>query len=204
TSRNFTIEDKCDYTVWPVASTLSSVGFSLSPTGFIPRKGEAGVINAPPSWTGRFWAGHSAPPTQPEVSHAPQETAVPEKSSAPDTDYLFPEFALDGATGKDSYDVSVVAGYNLPMQIVPLDEKTCSSTGCVMDLKVTCPFELRVTTTNTSLVACMNACQKLKLPEYCCTGDYSSPDKCKPSLYSQNFKSVSQALIATSTTIAPS
>ncbi|KAG7604174.1 Protein kinase domain [Arabidopsis thaliana x Arabidopsis arenosa] len=37
-------------------------------------------------------------------------------------------------------------------------------------------------------IACMNACQKFKTAEFCCTGSYSTPKKCPPSLYAKNFK----------------
>ncbi|KAG2321406.1 hypothetical protein Bca52824_014619 [Brassica carinata] len=191
TSRNFTIENKCDYTVWPVV--LSGAGFSLSPTGFILRKGEARVINAPPSWSGRFW-GRTFCSTNSTGSFSCATGdcgtgKVECYGNGLSVSSTLAEFTLGGSNGEDFYDISILDGYNLPMMVVPLDDKTCGSTGCVVDLNVTCPFELRVTT-NTSMVACMNACQKLKLPEYCCTGDYNSPDRCKPSLYSQNFKSV--------------
>ncbi|CAH8355305.1 unnamed protein product [Eruca vesicaria subsp. sativa] len=193
TSRNFTIENKCDYTVWP--ATFNSPGSinSLSTTGFTLRKGEARVINAPLSWTGRFWGrtfcstnstGSFSCATGDCGTGKVECSAASAGSSFPAT---LAEFSLDTI---DYYDVSVVNGYNLPISIVPQEDKTCNSTGCVVDMNVTCPFELRVTASNTSLIACMNACQKLKLPEYCCTDDYASPDKCKPSLYSQNFKSV--------------
>lgn len=192
TSRNFTIENKCDYTVWPAASNGPG-GISLSTTGFMLRKGEARVINAPFSWTGRFW-GRTFCSTNStgSFSCATGDCGTGKVDCGGAGVSLLPatlaEFALDNS-GKDYYDVSVIDGYNLPILVVPQGDKTCSSTGCVVDMNVTCPFELRVTA-NTSMIACMNACQKLKLPEYCCTGNYSTPDKCKPSLYSQNFKSV--------------
>jgi len=52
TSRNFNIENKCDYTVWP---GVLSVTVWLSTTGFELKKGQSRVINVPLSWTGRFW-----------------------------------------------------------------------------------------------------------------------------------------------------
>lgn len=191
TSRNFTIENKCDYDVWPVVRSTGASS-SISPSGFVLRKGEARVINAPSSWTGRFWGrAFCSTNSTGSFSCATGDCGEVECSvvaSEPVTATLV-EFSLDSFGGKDFYDVSVVDGYNLPVMVNPLGDETCSSTGCIVDLNATCPFELRVTA-NTSLVACMNACQKLKLPEYCCEGDYASPDKCKPSLYAQNFKSV--------------
>lgn len=38
-------------------------------------------------------------------------------------------------------------------------------------------------------VACKSACEAFGDPQYCCSGAYGSPDTCKPSSYSQFFKS---------------
>ena len=37
---------------------------------------------------------------------------------------------------------------------------------------------------------CYSACAKNNKPQDCCTGDYNSPTKCQPSLYSKNVKAV--------------
>lgn len=37
---------------------------------------------------------------------------------------------------------------------------------------------------------CYSACAKWNKPEYCCTGSYDDPNKCKPSYYSQQAKKV--------------
>ena len=36
--------------------------------------------------------------------------------------------------------------------------------------------------------ACRSACEAFGRPEYCCSGDYGNPDTCRPSVYSQMFK----------------
>lgn len=63
----------------------------------------------------------------------------------------------------------------------------CASTGCVVDLNSRCPTELRVGEGKS--VACRSACEAFGKPEYCCSGEFGSPDKCQPSVYSQVFKS---------------
>ena len=50
----FTLENSCPYTVWPGilsgnANTLGEGGFPLTP-------GASVELNAPPGWSGRFWA----------------------------------------------------------------------------------------------------------------------------------------------------
>lgn len=60
----------------------------------------------------------------------------------------------------------------------------CASTGCMTDLNRQCPAELRAA----AGAACKSACEAFGSPEYCCSGMYSSPSACKPTLYSQIFK----------------
>ncbi|MQL87919.1 hypothetical protein Taro_020476 [Colocasia esculenta] len=66
---------------------------------------------------------------------------------------------LDGSGGLDFYDVSLVDGYNLPMQVVPQGapastSRNCTTTGCLMDLNKVCPSERKVTTVGGQRVAC--------------------------------------------------
>ncbi|XP_059314374.1 uncharacterized protein LOC132065137 isoform X4 [Lycium ferocissimum] len=61
----------------------------------------------------------------------------------------------------------------------------CATTGCVTDLNRICPSELR----SGGGDACRSACEAFNKPEYCCSGAYNTPATCKPSMYSQMFKS---------------
>ncbi|CAH2078100.1 unnamed protein product [Thlaspi arvense] len=47
-----------------------------------------------------------------------------------------------------------------------------------------CPTELRFGSGS----ACKSACEAFGSPEYCCSGAYASPAECKPSMYSEIFK----------------
>ncbi|CAL4938497.1 unnamed protein product [Urochloa decumbens] len=125
------------------------------------------------------------------------------------------EFTLDGSGGLDFFDVSLVDGYNVPMLIVPqaaasaaggggsgngsADSGKCMATGCLVDLNGACPADLRVMATTASAggaagagaggpVACRSACEAFGTPQYCCSGAYGNPNTCKPSTYSQFFK----------------
>ncbi|EOA23325.1 hypothetical protein CARUB_v10019327mg [Capsella rubella] len=194
-SRNFTIENKCDYTVWPGVLTSSTV--QISTTGFALKKGESRVVNVPSSWAGRFWgrslcstssAGNFSCATG-DCGSGKIECfgagAIPPTTLA--------EFTLNGSNSQDFYDISVVDGYNLPLVVVPQrpgSGRACRIAGCVVNLNKTCPSELRVMGSHDKVqpIACMNACEKFGLPEFCCSGEYGTPDKCQPSLYSKNFK----------------
>lgn len=97
------------------------------------------------------------------------------------------EFTLgsDSAT-QDFYDVSLVDGYNLPMVVIARQSGSgkCHPTGCVIDINRRCPTELRVGNGE----ACRSACEAFGKPEFCCSGEYSTPNTCQPSEYSEMFK----------------
>ncbi|XP_056844719.1 PR5-like receptor kinase isoform X2 [Raphanus sativus] len=196
TSKNVTIENKCDFTVWPGILTTNGP-VSTTTTGFVLKKGEARVINAS-SWVAYYYVwGRRFCSTNSSGSFSCMIGDCGSGKIECSGGYYTPpvtlaQFRLGYTDGKDRHLVSVAKGYNLPMRVVPLPQgnETCSSNECIVDLNTTCPPELRVTS-NTSLrqtVACMSGCQKLDMPEYCCSGPYAN-DKCMPTLYSQNFKS---------------
>ncbi|CAN6290057.1 unnamed protein product [Urochloa humidicola] len=83
------------------------------------------------------------------------------------------------------------------------DSGKCMATGCLVDLNGACPADLRVMATTASTggaagagagaggggpVACRSACEAFGTPQYCCSGAYGNPNTCKPSTYSQFFK----------------
>ncbi|CAL9149880.1 unnamed protein product [Musa hybrid cultivar] len=185
----FVFVNKCEDTVWP--GVLSNSGSPpLDATGFALPSGAYRTLLAPAGWSGRFWArtgcsfdgfGHGSCATgdcgsgQVECNGAgatPPATLV--------------EFTLGGGTrgGEDYYDVSLVDGYNLPMT-VEASREGCAATGCVEDLNRLCPPELRTG----EGAACRSACDAFGRPEFCCSGQYSNPQTCRPSAYSELFKS---------------
>ncbi|KAK4390803.1 Thaumatin-like protein 1 [Sesamum angolense] len=193
-SATFTLVNKCGFTVWP--GILSNAGIApLSTTGFALQTGESKVINAPSSWGGRFWGRtHCSEDSTGKFSCVTGDCGSGKLECAgggaapPAT---LAEFTLDGDAGKDFYDVSLVDGYNLPMLVVPQGGSgvNCSNTGCAVDLNGACPSELRVTNSDGEGVACKSACEAFRKDQYCCSGAYGTPDACKPSQYSQVFKS---------------
>ena len=185
----FTFVNKCDFRVWP--GILASAGSpKLESTGFSLAKGGSRRFQAPTGWSGRFWgrtgcnfdgSGNGSCSTgdcgsgQLECNGA---GANPPATLA--------EFTLGSGGSQDYYDVSLVDGYNLPMVVEGSGGSgACTSTGCVTDLNRRCPAELKVGDGE----ACKSACEAFGTPEYCCRGAYNSPATCKPSVYSEIFKS---------------
>ncbi|KAJ8513342.1 hypothetical protein OPV22_003776 [Ensete ventricosum] len=193
----FTLTNDCENTVWP--GVLSSAGTAALPTtGFALQKGETRSLDAPAAWSGRFWGRtHCATDSSDKFSCATGDCGSGSvecsgRGAAPPA--TLAEFTLDGSGGMDFYDVSLVDGYNLPVLVVPQGGSGggCSSTGCPEDLNGVCPSDLKVVLSasdgGSESVACKSACEAFGSPQYCCSGDYGSPNTCKPSSYSQFFK----------------
>ncbi|KAL6993433.1 Thaumatin-like protein 1 [Sarracenia purpurea var. burkii] len=195
-STTFTIVNQCSYTVWP--GILSGAGTpQLSSTGFALLPGQSTTISPPTSWSGRLW-GRTLCSTDSATGKFTCATAncgsgtVECAGSGAVPPATLAEFTLNGAGGLDFYDVSLVDGYNLPMLVVPhggTGGGNCSSTGCVVDLNGSCPAELRMTTGAYGTVACKSACEAFGDPRYCCSGAYATPNTCKPTNFSEYFKS---------------
>ncbi|KFK32379.1 hypothetical protein AALP_AA6G233700 [Arabis alpina] len=193
-SRSFTIENKCEYTIWPASYDYSG---SLDTTGIVLGEGETRTINATSTWIGRLW-GRSLCTTNSTgaflcatgdcssgdiecLGNATQPTTVA-------------EFNLAADGGLDYYDVSVIDGYNLPLLVTPENQK-CRSIGCDIDMNKTCPLELMmnysISTASNYPIACRTTCQKDQLPNQCCVGinvEKSVPPKdCKRTIYSNTF-----------------
>ncbi|KAL2241166.1 UNVERIFIED_CONTAM: Thaumatin-like protein 1 [Sesamum indicum] len=198
----FTFVNQCGYTVWP--GLLSSAGSpQVSTTGFALNPGESIPVSAPASWSGRMWgrtvcSQDSASGRFTCLTGDCGSGTVECGGGGAAPPATLAEFTLNGAGGLDFYDVSLVDGYNLPMLVAPqggIGGGNCTTTGCVADLNGSCPSELKVVSAVSSssvgggCVACRSACEAFREAKYCCSGEYGTPDTCKPSAYSELFKS---------------
>ncbi|CDP07567.1 unnamed protein product [Coffea canephora] len=186
----FTLQNSCSHTVWP--GTLSGNGAAiLGDGGFALPPGATIQLSAPAGWSGRFWArtgcnfddsGHGSCSTGDCGGLKCTGGGVPPVSLA--------EFTIaNGDNAKDFYDVSLVDGYNVGLGIRPSGGLgDCNYSGCVADLNQNCPEELQVTDSDKVVVACKSACDAFNTPQYCCTGDHSTPETCPPTNYSRKFK----------------
>ncbi|XP_010439205.1 PREDICTED: thaumatin-like protein 1b isoform X2 [Camelina sativa] len=184
-----TIENKCNNTVWPVIFSWDS---HISTTGFALRSGEARALLAPSSWYGLISARTLCSSSTEKFSCLTGDCESG-KIECPGTydwsPVTYAYFIIDKG-GIDSYFISVAHGYNLPLMVIPSSQssrRTCISSGCVVDLNKTCPNDLK-TLVEGKPIACTSACHKSKTDENCCTGDFESKQKCKPTVYTQNFE----------------
>ncbi|KAK1406409.1 hypothetical protein QVD17_41706 [Tagetes erecta] len=184
----FTITNNCPFSIAP--ATLTGSGASVS-TGFELAPHASNNINMPAPWSGRVWARFQCSNDGGRFSCKSGDCgsgqvecngagAIPPATLA--------EFTLSDASGKDFYDVSLVDGFNLPVSVVP--QGGCPTTNCPVDINAQCPPELAVKDGSGGTIGCKSACLAFNKPEYCCTGDHSTPETCPPSNYSKLFKSL--------------
>ncbi|CAN0875034.1 Thaumatin-like protein 1a [Linum grandiflorum] len=187
-----TFRNNCPFTVWPGTLTGGGPGVQqLSTTGFeLLSRATSQAIDLPPNWTsGRFWGR-----TDCSTNAAGRFTCVTADCAsgqvqcngagavAPAT---LAEFTLTARD--DTYDVSLVDGFNLPMTISP-QGGNCRSTSCRADINGACPAQLQTKGPDGRVVGCKSACAALNQPQYCCTGQFDKPETCPPTDLSRFFK----------------
>ncbi|KAL1200699.1 PR5-like receptor kinase [Cardamine amara subsp. amara] len=187
----FTIENKCNYTVWPAIFSWQS---QVSTTGFTLRSGEARALLAPSSWrgliSGRTLCSNDSTGKFSCITGDCESGKIecPRTYSWSQVTYVF--LGIDNG-GIDTYNISVEYGYNLPIKVVPAQSSSrrCMSSSCVVDLNKTCPNDLKKLVEGKT-IGCSSACRKVNTSETCCSHDFKSKQKCKPTLYTQNFERV--------------
>ena len=203
--RTFTIYNGCHETIW-----VGALGnFIPNHGGWQLDPGKTSTATVPGNWSGRFWGrtgchfnskgvGTCSTGDCGGVEQCSGAGGNPPASLA--------EFTLGGETSSDFYDVSLVDGYNLPMQIEPVanstiggkpvaglpidpnDPYSCGAPSCVSDLNATCPADLQQKDPSGKVVACLSACEKFNTDQFCCRGAFGTPDKCPATNYSEIFK----------------
>lgn len=178
--------------MWPgIQTTSADHPFNIS--GFVLKKGERREIDPPSTWKGRIW-GRSRCSTNRTGSFSCQtgdcnsgEIECLGKAGTPSL--TLANFYFNNSHGqKDSYEVSVAQGYNLPLLISPQNDLTCTSVDCmvVTNTITYCTFSFAAF----SGTRCTNACEKFNLPDICCHSDshnnYTSSEKCQLTVGSQS------------------
>jgi len=187
-----TIKNNCPYTIWPATLTAGG-GAQLSNTGFQLDRTASSSINVPASWSGRVWARSQCNTdsngrfTCVSAECGSGQVTCNGAGGAPPA--TLAEFTLV-ANGQDTFDVSNVDGFNLPISITPQGGAgpKCTATSCGVDINANCLPELAVRDANGGTIGCKSACTVFGNPEYCCTGSFNSPQTCKPTTYSMFFK----------------
>lgn len=200
-ARRWTVNNDCPFTIWPaiytpntsaVALTGVETGWEAAPTSsrsFVVPEGWAGGI----IWARRdcdFSSGNTPPDTNTTTGGCvsggcPGGLFCTGPGTAPTTHAEWTLAPGDGS-GADYYDISIVNGFNLPLQVLP-SAASCGIAECAVDLNANCPAALRgpfaPNTNNTVVVGCKSACTanldgNANNSLACCTGQYAAQGAC--------------------------
>lgn len=185
-----TFNNKCPYTVWP--GTSASGQNQLSKTGFELASGESTSLNVPSPWEGQFWARTGCSSSSDKFTcttgdcGSGQVTCHGARALPPATTA---ELSVAANRGNDIYAITNVNGFNVPMSIAPRGGTgECKLSSCAANINEACPVKLRVKGNDGKVVGCNSACVAFNEAKYCCTGEFESPELCKPSEYALFFK----------------
>ncbi|PSS11428.1 Thaumatin-like protein [Actinidia chinensis var. chinensis] len=165
-----TIQNNCLYTVW--AAAIRGGGQRLD-------RGHTWALDLPDGSNGRIWArtgcnfdgagrgtcltGDCNGLLQCQAYGAPPNTLA--------------EYAINQFNNLDFFDISLVDGFNVPMEFSPTSGGCTRGAICAADINDQCLNELRAPG------GCHNPCTVFKTDEYCCTSG-----KCKLTNYTKFFK----------------
>ncbi|CAD5235095.1 unnamed protein product [Bursaphelenchus xylophilus] len=185
-----TVVNKCKKTVWPGVFGQGTIpengGFELAP-------GAQKVLTVPDGWVaGRIWprTGCTGSGENFQCETGACGTSLQCNGKTGETPCSLAEITLAKTTNdKDFYDISFVDGSNIPMSMQPVagtfntaggsDKYYCTKAGeCNKDLKTIVPANMQFKK-NGKVVGTLSACSATNDPKYCCSGAYSTPDKCK-------------------------
>ncbi|KAM3213531.1 hypothetical protein ACQJBY_066110 [Aegilops geniculata] len=184
--------NKCGETVWPGIQPgagkeiLARGGLQLLPN-------RATSIRLPTGWSGRVWGRQGCrfdAAGRGKCATGDCGGALYCNGAGGEPPATLAEITLGAsASALDFYDVSLVDGYNVAIDMRPYHGSgaNCLPAGCVSDLNSVCPAGLAVRGGN-RVVGCRSACAAFGSAEYCCTGQFGGPQQCKPTTYSRLFK----------------
>ncbi|XP_019054474.1 PREDICTED: pathogenesis-related protein 5-like [Nelumbo nucifera] len=131
-----TVVNNCDYTVWP--GIYNAGGPILDSRGFELTQGSSRSFQAPTGWNGRFWGRTGCNFNASGQGSCATGGCRSGQIECNDMDLATPvtmaEFSLGLTNGQDSYDISLVDGFNLSMRIEGRGgQGTCLFPECVND-----------------------------------------------------------------------
>ncbi|GAA5835208.1 hypothetical protein JCM11251_006644 [Rhodosporidiobolus azoricus] len=210
--RQISIENRCDYTIWPaVSGTLQNSGYTgeppirflvgsvalltLRPLQTGPRGWEAApksapvVVTIPESWNGRVWPRRGCNFDANGAGSCLAGNCPAGRDCADDTmgwaNLL--EMNLNQPSGnilEDFWDISAVPGFVAPMSVT-LSDSSCHAVTCSTDLNPNCPTPLRIMD-GSNVIGCLSACMAGvnagDNSPNCCSGSFLSHEACQPQM----------------------
>ncbi|KAJ3557945.1 hypothetical protein NM688_g1200 [Phlebia brevispora] len=212
-ARTFTVTNNCPYTVWPAIFTDPNVGAATpdQPTGWEAVPGNTVSFSVPDNWAaGRIWGRRDCTFDSTGAGTCLSGNCNGGLLCDPTSGIGAPpaslaEFTLGPSAGNaDWYDVSLVDGSNIPIQVN--NDVGCPVASCPVDLNPNCTYSsksllrLRLnvsftlgpapligpTEPNGTVLGCKSACSAGLAPDpnnspNCCTGSCGTPATCPPS-----------------------
>ncbi|KAJ0963580.1 hypothetical protein J5N97_028702 [Dioscorea zingiberensis] len=192
------IENSCNYNIWPaISNNPSSPLVPKDLTGFLLPPNASKTIPIPSGWSGRLWARTLCAPAgrfhRLNCTTGDCNTGALQCGSLPHPPITLIDInSASSAALNDSYELTLVAGFNVPVSVIPPRDSGCRVASCTADVNAACPPELRLVANEggggDQVIACMSACQALNDDVECCSGEYRGVDKCKPTKYNDFFK----------------
>jgi len=182
-SGTFLIENNSTETLW---IGIYSDGSSLvSNGGFVLIPGGEHEISTSSNWHGSIWARTGCINITESCLTGDCHHGVECMGQLGTPPVTYAEFSLGYSTDSSKYKLNLKNGYNVGVKIQPLGESGCKSISCV-GINEDCPEKLKLKDSIKNVIGCHSSCTKFNTGEYCCTGEYSSPDKCIPANWTIN------------------
>lgn len=190
----YTFVNECDHEVW--VASQNNPGYPVVKGDFKLGPGEWNQTDTNAKWEGRFWGRYNCKMVngklQCESGHCAKGEICGDVYGEPPV--AIAEFRTRGYEDIDFYDISLVDGTNLPMDIRPMPltlradgaKGSCKHLECKADLRIDCPAELQKKNVLGQVIGCKSACEAFKTDEYCCLGAFRAPN-CKPSTWAKWF-----------------
>ncbi|ODO07056.1 hypothetical protein I350_04424 [Cryptococcus amylolentus CBS 6273] len=187
-ARQITVKNSCSSTIWPGMHT----GAGEIPdqvTGWELAAGDSTIFEVPENWqAGRIW-GRTECVIQDgkfqcltgQCGSGEGGNVTCENSDQPPA--TLAEFTMQ-PDSEDNFDISLVDGFNLPLNIIP-SIASCPQPQCQVNINLLCPAMLRTALDMNGVnLGCLTACnaglgQEMYGNRACCTGSYADSDLCQ-------------------------
>ncbi|KAF1757044.1 hypothetical protein GCK72_013499 [Caenorhabditis remanei] len=189
--REITILNQCSFTTW--------VGIQgpRNPAngGFKLEAGARQTIYVEPTWIGTIWprTGCDDGMDCATGSCGPHEECNGASGSPPMT---VAEFSFETDGFNDTYSVSMLNGFNIPVLIDPYGPLECARAGgCYSNPNDACPMELAIQRAGKT-VGCKTGCLVYNNNRECCRGVFANEVACSKTIAGQIFKAACPTAIA--------